>query len=184
MKLFDFENAPGRLTVRGRLLKVTALVVVLAMCLTMLSACSSKPFDTVRKFADAYNELDYNKMIECYDPRITQAINGVANGIGGLFGLSGVDGDSAAAASSLVGDLLGEYAQQYWDERGISATMSVKELSTEMNGDDKARVTVQFTFKASNGEQQTWQETLSMVKIEGKWYITIGLSDIGSLFGS
>lgn len=174
----------GRPAMRSRLFKTITLVVVLVMCLTMLSACSSKPFDTVRKFADAYNKLDYNKLVECYDPRITQALSGVANGVSGLFGLPSTDSDSAAAASSLIGDLMGEYAQQYWDERGVSATMSVKELSTEMNGDDKAKVTVQFTVEVSTGERQTWQETLSMVKIEGKWYITIGLSDIGSLFGS
>lgn len=179
----DRAIAQGRPKGRGWPLKAVILVAILAAGLFMLSACSSKPFDTVKKFADAYNNLDYNKLIECYDPRITQTINGAASGLGDFLGLPGSGQDSAAAASSLMEDLMSGYAKQYWDERGYNSTMSVKEVSTEMDGDDKARVTVQFTVEVSNGERQTWQETLSMVKTDGTWYITFGWDDLGSLLG-
>jgi hypothetical protein len=174
------RDKPGK---RGMLLKIIVVVALLAAGLFVLSACSNKPFDTVKKFADAYNDLDYNKLIECYDPRITQTITGVTEGLSDFLGVPSTDGDSAAAASSLVGDLMSGYAQDYWDERDYSARMSVKEVSTEMTGDDKAKVTVQFTVETSNGDREVWQQVLNMVKTDGTWYITLGWDDLGSLLG-
>jgi hypothetical protein len=152
-----------------------------------LTAClQPKPFDTVKKFADAYNRLDYNALVECMDPRITEMLTGIMGAFGGA--VTGVDGfeDMAESLTPLMGDLMGNYATQYWDEQGVTCTMSVREISTVMNGDDSAKVTAEFTTEWSNGQKQTWQETMSMIRIDGVWYITIDLGlfgDLGGLFG-
>jgi len=142
----------------------------------------ASPFDTAKKLADAYNRLDYNQMVDCFDPRIAQTISGVSNAAASLFGMPTVNSDSSAAASSLMGDLLSGYANDYWAEQGVTSTMQVREISTVMNGDDRAKVTVEFTTTWSTGQEDTWQETLSMVKTDGTWYITLDWSDLGSLF--
>jgi outer membrane lipoprotein-sorting protein len=162
--------------------KFAIIFVGVALLLTM-TACGTKqsqPFDTVEKFTKAYNELDYNGLMECYDPRIMETVQGIAGGIGSMLGAPDIS--NSDAANSLVADLLSEYAVDYWDEAGVTCEMTAKEISTELNGDNKAKVTVEFHFTASTGENDTWQETLSMVKNDKEWYITIGLDDIKSLF--
>jgi hypothetical protein len=168
-------------------LKKAVVILVVLICSTVLSACSSKPFTTIEKFTASFNELNYNKLIECYDPRIIETISGLVSGLASSLGAPGSDGDSSMVMASLMGDLLSEYYKKYLNEEGVTFNVSVKEISTEMNGSDKAKVTSEFTLESSLGDNETWQETQSMVKIDGKWYITISLDDIlglGSMFGS
>jgi hypothetical protein len=165
---------------------MTALVIAIALCVTMLSACGStkpKPYETVEKFADAYNRLDYNQLIECFDPRITKIVKGMVSGVASALGGVSVGDDTSAAAFSLVGDLLSEYATEYWDDKDVTCTMTVNEVATEMDGDNKAKVTAEITVESSDGDSDTSEETFSMVKVDDEWYITIGLSDITSLLG-
>jgi len=142
----------------------------------------NKPFDTVKKLADGYNQLDYNKIVDCFDPRITDTISGMVNGAASFLGLPTTGSDSAAAAASLMGDMMSGYAKDYWGEQGVSATMTVREISTVMDGSDKAKVTAEFTVTWSTGEKESWQETISMVKTKGNWYITLDWSNIMSMF--
>ncbi|MCL2889581.1 MAG: zinc ribbon domain-containing protein [Eggerthellaceae bacterium] len=157
---------------KGLALLAGAAAVVLVLFLVFVVFKPVKPFDTVERFADAYNKLDYNQMIDCVDPRITDTINTLLGGISSFFGLPTASKDSTAVIISLVGDLLSGYSSDYWARQGGASKMTVKEVSTVMNGKDKAKVTIEFTVTSSNGAKQTWQETWSMVKIKGKWYIT------------
>ena len=157
------------------------IITLLLIGILAFTSCSqSTPFSTAEKYAKAYNELDYNGLIECLDPRITKTIESIAGGAAALLGGSTASSDT----NSLIGDLMSDYASQYWDEKDVTATMTVKEISTEMTGDNKAKMTAEFTVVTSTGSEETWQETWSMIKDDGKWYISIGLDDITNLLGS
>lgn len=163
--------------IKNRAKKIAVLVLLSMMILSTFVACSSKkPYDTVEKYARAYNALDYNGILDCYDPRVTELFSGVMN----LVTNGKYDSGMASIVGDMMGDIMGGYATAYWGDQGVTAKMTTKEISTQMNGDNKATVTAEFTVVWSNGQSEVWEETLSMVKIDGEWYFTQNYSKFGS----
>jgi len=150
--------------------KQFSLAIVCILCVTLLVSCTAKPFNTLEKFARAYSDLDYNAMIECVDPQVMDTLLETLS----LFSGNKTDRAVQLAVLSLCGDYMSHSAKAYWNEQGIRATMTVKEISTAIDG-DKATVTAEFTISWSNGDVETWLDTVHMVRIDGKWYITLSI---------
>jgi len=156
---------------------IITLVTVLVMIFTEPPE-PPKPFDTVEYFAAAYNNHDYDKIIDCFDPRLTKAFKNIANGVAGFFGLPPI----GSAAVSLVGNFLGGFAKDFLAEQDITGTMTVREISTVLDGDDKATVVAEFTVTRSSGESDTWEQTINMVKVDGVWYFVFEWAWLTNLF--
>ena len=150
--------------------KQFSLAIVCVLCVTLLVSCTAKPFNTLEKFAKAYSDLDYNSMIECVDPRVMDTLLDTLS----LFSGNKTDRAAQLAVLSLCSDYMSHSAKAYWNEQGISAKMTVQEISTAIDG-DKATVTAEFTISWSNGDVETWLDTVYMVRIDGKWYITLSI---------
>jgi hypothetical protein len=147
-----------------------ALAVVIVVMIAVRPEPS--PMDPIMKFEKAYNELDYVKMIECVDPRATDVMLNLSGAVGSLLGID-VNTNLIKSIMPLAGDYLSGYAKDYWEERGISMSMRVTEISTEMIRDDKAAVTCQIEFESSDGSYEVVEETIKTVEIDGKWYIAL-----------
>ena len=157
-------------------LGVVALVVILVF-VALKPVEQPRPFDTIEQFADAYSNHDYEKIIDCFDPRVTTVVENIVNGVAGFFGLPKLD----SVAVSLIGGLLGNLANEHLPMQEVTGTMTVREISTSMDAKTKAVVTVEFTITHSSGQSDTWQESINMVKRDDKWYITFEWSNFTSL---
>jgi len=179
-----FKSTKSSAAIRKNLVLAIAILV---LCAAFVSACGGegeeKPFDTIKNLSYACNDLDYNKMIDCFDPRITKVIMGLSKGLASQWGVGSLGGDAAAAAASLFGGFLSGHAAEFWEKEGITYTMTATEVSTEMDGKDKAKVIAKIDVETSNGYSDSREHTFDMVKIDGKWYITARLSDLGDLKG-
>jgi hypothetical protein len=153
---------------------VIAVVAVAAIVFVpkILAKASPKPFDAIERFEKAYNELDYTGLIECVDPRVVNLASELGASISSALG---GDGDSALAKDMLplLGDYLSSYAGEYWGDKGVTMTMEITEISTDMVRDDKAKVKCTIKVTSSDGDEKESEETINTVMVDDKWYIAL-----------
>jgi hypothetical protein len=152
--------------IMASIIAVTAIVIVIV---TVVIPDKAEPFDAIERFETSYNALDYNGLLECIDPRVTKAMGSIASAFSGALGFE-LDSELIESIMPIAGDYLSEYANEYWDEAGESMSLKITEISTEMNGDNKATVHCRVNFTSSYGNETT-EETIKTVKVDGKWYL-------------
>lgn len=95
-----------------RTARIAALLVCLALLLAATGGCqrASTPADTLARFQDAYNRLDLNAMLDCFQPAQANAMRSMINIAVGLTGL-GVSGANLINILPLFFGLQGYGAQ-------------------------------------------------------------------------
>jgi hypothetical protein len=136
------------------------------------SSSNREPFSAVERFEKAFNELDYNGLMDSMDPRVVDTMMDVSASLGETFGID-ISSDVLRSVMPLIADYLSSYAADYWEDAGISMTMTATELSTEMVRDDKAKIVCRIEISSSDGATEVIEETINTVKVDGKWYIAL-----------
>lgn len=116
---------------------------------------TSTPEKTINDFEKAFNEQDYNGMLDCIEPVTATAIRGGVNLVGGLFGL---DGQSLIDVFPLLTDITEEMGAEY-------AQLDLEILEIVEDG-DSAWATVEETHTGETME-------LSLVRVDGTWYLLL-----------
>ncbi|MDR2360740.1 MAG: hypothetical protein LBD85_05625 [Oscillospiraceae bacterium] len=171
---------------KGKLRTKAVTITLLSMTLillTSLAACSSesKPSGLLKRFETANNERDVEKLLACYDPKEIAFLTSAGKGVSGLLtaALTGVplELDFENAVPLFAGVL-----QNYIVTDGKTATIKLKEISTEMDGEDKAVIKYEETLVKPDGSKEKSEHELSLIKRDGEWYISV-TGELLALFG-
>lgn len=142
--------------------KVSALVLVLVMALSVLAGCGGGNSDedaiknVVAQFQKSINNQDMDAMFNCFDPDSAEQINTYLDAAESL-GMS--KEDMASQLFSAFGT----------DTKSI--TLKVEKITIE---EDTATVSV----TASSSEYEPSTDDLPFLKVDGKWYIDGSASGI------
>lgn len=146
------------------IIKLVVVIIVAASAVgigvTVVNNVVDSPKKTIAKMEEAYNSLDVDAFIECYDPTV-QAIYSGANSLMGEF--FGMDISDIAA----LAPFLSEYDEDF--DASDFPKISIKVTDVDKTSDTTA--TVYCDIKYSTGEEIT-NEEIDMVKIDGEWYIS------------
>lgn len=144
--------------------------LALILCMVVFVGCSREPQpeDVVNKLETAFNTLDVDMMLECYEPSVQKMYSAMME-VGGQF-MGGID-----LATIISG--LGGFTDVFGDELGVEIpTVTFTVNSKQMISDSKAvlNVTLKYDYGGSvsdvDGEEVT--EDMYFVKIDGQWYIS------------
>lgn len=134
--------------------RAISLVLVLLMVVLAFAGCAaSETSAVVLKYLNAIKNDDTNAFLKCIDP---DSANILQEQIGAL------DID-ASKKSHMVKAMFG---------MGDEDTLSFKFLDEEVK-EDTATVTMEVTFTRAE-ETETIEWPISVVKIDGKWYVPFG----------
>ena len=137
--------------------KVLVCLITLMVVLTM-SACSSdqkSPEDTLKKFEKAYNNLDFDTLLECIDPASAKALEAMTQLGGDLIGFDlGAILDLGPAVSN---------------SSGYGIDTADFEMIDPIYQDDKLYATV------IDRNENVSDMYVTFVFIDGKWYLQMDL---------
>ena len=144
--------------------KQVVAIYIAIIFVFQLSACqvSPKPEKTIDNFVNAYNNGDFNAMLDCFDPTISRGIRALVDIVGGIVGISLND----------IMDLI-PLLYRFTDELSIDSNakpqMRVDVLGTDIDGDN-ADVRVNMVVSA-DGQSYEMECVFRMVKTDDVWYI-------------
>lgn len=142
-----------------------ALLIIIIMCITLIMGCvgdrGPQPADILPRLEAAYNNQDIYAMARCFEPSVVDAAFGLLD----LFGLGG---SLMEAVLPLFSSILG--ATGALDE-GQWGTVRLSEVSTQMEGNSRARLTYEVHLTFADGRTSTFTETIQTVLVDGVWYI-------------
>jgi hypothetical protein len=119
------------------------------------------PASILPRYEQAINNRDVQALIDCYDPEFIAFMQGVLN-IGGSIGGAGSLGDNLGLMMPyLIRGILSENAH---------ITVSLKEVSTDMDSENRATVVYEETL-IEHGERTTSEQSMIVRRINGVWYI-------------
>ena len=143
---------------------VLAVMMVITVSVTIVIQSSDNgPEAVLEKFVSAYNAVDVDKMLDCFEPSIARPIKSMMGIAGSLLG---VNVNDIFGMMPFVADLMPE-------SYGLSGTMP--KISCEVNQTviDGSTATVYAMFSIrEDGETINEAVELDFVKIDGTWYIT------------
>ena len=125
-------------------------------------------YHAVEGFEAAFNERDFSAMIDYFPPSVSSYLRmyiGIADLIGGYFGFDGL------FTEEMLGTAFGFALQDSYID------LEVLDISFN-TAKTRAYVSVSFT---ADGE--TADDTLTLMKISGKWYLSEEYFDMEDLFG-
>jgi hypothetical protein len=141
--------------------KLIFILVVLISASMLLTACSGNgPSDVVKKYLDAAQKGDINKMMECIEPDAAALLEGVADIAGDQFGV-----DSETVMNMAPGMM------SLYNENGEHFSIDYEITDEQIEG-DKATVTASLTYTVEE-EAQSQELDIPLEKIEGRWYISM-----------
>lgn len=146
--------------------KVFVSVVAVVLCVAMmfsLTGCTAKSEvkSLIKQFEKACNDLDFNAVLECINPKIADNIK-TAAGFIGMF----TDTDSEEMFDSLSKFLSND------DIGGTDFFSSIKIDIKEIEiAEDTATVLTEITYEVGN-EKTTREATFKCEMYNEKWYIT------------
>ena len=123
------------------------------------------PEKTLEKLENSFNDMDYNRVIECFDPTFQaqlKAVYGIAEFFMDQAGIPTMDMETMYDLLPGLVPLLGDTMD--WP------TMEIEVIETEYTDDYHAYVQVSMTLTA-DGETQSAEEVIPMKKVDDTWYI-------------
>ncbi|NCB05697.1 MAG: hypothetical protein EOM69_09280 [Clostridia bacterium] len=148
--------------------KSFAMLAIVICLLFVATSCQpvGSPEDTIHDFQNAYNQLDMNKALECFEPSQAEAFKSLIN----IFSGSLIN----VSAQDLI-NILPLFSNVRLDENGttfgsVSPKIAITIHSTTVNGNNATcAVTMVMT---SGGETLLNQDgECTLVLQNGKWYI-------------
>ncbi len=147
-----------------------AMIVSLcaALCLLTAGAAGAGPEDTIAKFEAAYNRMDLNTALECYEPAKAEAITSAVNLFSGIAGLG-------FQASDLFGAMPLFAGMPLYDENGneigaLGPQISIRVDDTTISG-SSAACSVGITLSVGGQTCFAADGVCTLVKENGTWYI-------------
>lgn len=143
------------------IIALVVLSVTVVTGITIANKVTDSPKGTIEKFENAYNNLDIDSMIECFDPSV-QALYSGANSI--LGDLIGFDISDMAAFVPFIAS----FDEDFSLEDMPKIEIKIKDINK--TSDTTAIVYCTIMLQENSGESE--EDDLNMVKIDGKWYIS------------
>lgn len=146
------------------IIKLVAIVVVLATVVTAgvsIAGNISSPKKTLQKFEEAYNNVDFDGMVECFDPRTQSLYSGADALMDNFLGIG-------------IGDLgnIAYLFSGFADEEDIAAQPIIDIEVNDWGKTDKENAWVECTMSVTAGDVYEEEDVeFQMVKIDGEWYI-------------
>lgn len=139
---------------------IAIIVALTAIIVPVTMSNVSTPEKTLEKFETAYNDLDYNSMMECFDSTIRKAYDAGDDLLGGILGFSY---QSAADMLPFLSEVMGI------DDEMPQLHIEVINKREVSNASCMLDVMMSVT---EYGETYTEDFTIEMVKEDGDWYIS------------
>lgn len=150
----------SKLSVAKILMIVFACIAVIAAGITIpvvVVQNENTPEKTIEKFEEAYNNADFNAMIECFDSKTRNAYDSGDDLLGGVLGFSY---KSALGMIPFLADAMGEEMPKiHFEVESVDET-------------DKKSCIVNVAVYYNNDKSEYDEDTIKMVKESGKWYIS------------
>lgn len=149
--------------------RVICLTLVAVVLMMALAACGSSKSDEdmirdrIEKYISCANNADMTGTLECLDSSSRASIESMINIVGGFAGVDNLRDYLNLGAMFGAGNYV---------NLSLDSVENIK-----VNGD---KATADMTMSSEvNGSRQTASQTVSLVKQDGDWYITLSA---GSLF--
>ncbi|WP_069999268.1 hypothetical protein [Cellulosilyticum sp. I15G10I2] len=139
-------------------------VVIAAVFYYFISA--SSPEKTLQKFERAYNKLDVNEMLDCFDPAYSRGIKAGLNFVGNFME---VDPNAILDTLPLIYEMSDSVLRDQPEYGDVKAKLTIDTLDVQKY-DNKAEVKTRMTLQ-QGGNHKEITGTFYMFKKEGKWYI-------------
>lgn len=146
---------------KGMLIFITLfLVLIVVIGISVVFMTRSTPEKTIHKFAQCYNDLDTDGMMECLEPDAQALFEGMSAFLSGLTGYS-------------VDDIFqGVLGYMSYTDSESQPQVELRVTVVNYTSDTSAVVEVECTY--FNGEEESkTTESIDMIKIDGKWYISM-----------
>ena len=145
----------------GGILKLAIFFILASVLVVAIyTLTKSTPEKTLHKFEKSYNDMDFDKMLECMEPSAQSVFEG-AQAL--LSGFTGYDVDT------ILEGVLG-----YTSWTSSESRPSVKFKSVDVNYLTKKMAEVSFVCTYFDGEDYEYiNDSMQMVKQDGKWYISV-----------
>lgn len=147
-------------------ISISKILIIIFACLAVLAAGitipvvvvknENTPEKTLEKFEEAFNNADFNAMIECFDSKTRNMYDSGDDILGGVLGFSY---KSAMSMIPFLADAMGEEMPK----------IHIEVDSIDETGDKTCNVNVRM-YLDDDSEYDT--DTIKMVKESGKWYIS------------
>ena len=148
-----------------KLIKKTLCIVLSALLCWVLVGCSvhdGEIKEVISDFEEACNELDFNDMLDCINPRITGTLE-FATGLLGMF----TDTDTEEMLEELSNLIIDGESGADRKEFFSSIKITVDKIEVE---DEQAVVTAVVKYKNS-GRETVREATFSCEHYADEWYI-------------
>ena len=148
---------------RKTVISLMALLLSVTMVFS-LAGCSksNKEIENlIAKFEQACNDLDFEEVLDCINPKISDKIK-LAAGLVGMFTDTDTDEMFETLAKYLSSDNLG--GADFFS----SIKIEVKDISVK---DDSADVSVMLNYEV-NGEEIAREATFKCIYYTEKWYVS------------
>lgn len=144
---------------------VLILSIVIAAVFYYFMTVSS-PEKTIKRFEKAYNKLDVNEMLDCFDPTYSR---GIKAGLSIISSFTKVNPNDILDNLPLLYEISDSILKDNPEFGDAKAKLKIEILSVQRDG-RKAEVETHIILKQGiNHEEITG--VFYMVKKEGKWYI-------------
>ncbi len=169
--------------------KIIAGLAVVCLCISLLTACakngssedtvspvvgtensaagsagvdlSSGPATILPRLQKAYNSQNLYAIIECFDPSITEAFWGMAK-------LLGLEADAVSSILPFFSQMVGAAGAV---DNPSWGTVELTALDYEIEN-DSGTLTYNVSLSYSDGNAQSFDETVDVVLVDGTWYIS------------
>lgn len=143
------------------LIAIVVISVTVTVGVTVYNKVADSPKGTIEKLETAYNNLDIDSMVECFDPSVQAFYSGANSVLGELVGF-----DISDMASMVP------FIANFDDDIDFEdlPKIEIKINDIDKTSDTTAVVYCTIMSQGYGGEPE--EDDIDMVKIDGEWYIS------------
>lgn len=143
------------------IIAVLVVSIVVVVGVKTVNKVVDSPKNTIERFEKAYNSLDIDGVIECFEPSVQSLYSGANSIMGDLIGF-----DISDIASFVP------FIAYFDDDINMSDMPKIKIDVKDVNKTSDTTAVVLCEISYSQYLDST-QEEINMVKIDGDWYFSI-----------
>lgn len=146
--------------------KVHTDLCLFLLCLCILTGCGnqSTPEKTMKNFQESYNQLDWEGMLECFEPSVSQGLKATTELLGDVLD---IDVDTLLQMAPMMNTLFSE------DMFGEDGKIDLEIESITTNED--------IAYAAVVEKSTEMRTTFVLKKIDSIWYISLSPEDYESM---
>jgi len=141
-------------------------VCIMLIFLTSCSAMQSTPEKTIKNLEKSIQQMDFQAMVDCYEPHVAKGIKAISKLTGNIFG---IDGEAVFDMIPLLMDIAeAAGSDSYTDAVHKYKELELSIISLEYN-EDRTEATAKVDFLIEDNSEGTY--FMDLVKTDGKWYL-------------